>query len=375
VSPERDEPTDEQELELYEDVPPRSIFAATWFRVVLVVIVLGVVGAVTVPYVLDWMNPLPAPRSTAATKPPLAVEPPSATSSVADKRDSTVLPAPATSSLAPAPSRPEAKGEPKSSTRPAAESATSGKSTLPEKKTSTTEARSAMAVTESPAKPRAAKPAAAKQEVATKSDAGRGDATPSTAAKPAAARQVAAKSATPAAADGGQYWVQVGAFKDPEAAKRVASKLRDENFKVDESPRRSDGAPGADTRAPAAAPGSERYDVFVSGMSAEDLNRRLAGKGLTGAAAASGGGLVVQPSLPLRDAVALSKDLAVDGFKVQVRRAGADATVAAAAGPAAGDRALHRVRVGAFADKGAAQAAARELEAKGYRPFIARGDQ
>jgi hypothetical protein len=36
---------------------------------------------------------------------------------------------------------------------------------------------------------------------------------------------------------------------------------------------------------------------------------------------------------------------------------------------------LHRVRVGAFDDRGTAQAAARELEAKGYKPFIARGDQ
>jgi hypothetical protein len=33
------------------------------------------------------------------------------------------------------------------------------------------------------------------------------------------------------------------------------------------------------------------------------------------------------------------------------------------------------VRVGAFADRAAALAAAKELEAKGYKPFIARGDQ
>jgi SPOR domain len=117
--------------------------------------------------------------------------------------------------------------------------------------------------------------------------------------------------------------------------------------------------------------------VFVSGMSAEELNRRLAGKGLT-VEAVSGGGMIVKPSLPLRDAVALSKDLALDGFKVQVRRAGAGVAVAAApTTPTApiGDRSLHRVRVGAFADKAAALAAARELEAKGYKPYIARGGQ
>jgi len=75
VSPERDEPIEDQEHDLYEDVPPRSIFAATWFRVVLVVIVLGVAGAVAVPYVLDWMNPPLASRTAATTgSPPLVTE-------------------------------------------------------------------------------------------------------------------------------------------------------------------------------------------------------------------------------------------------------------------------------------------------------------
>jgi hypothetical protein len=114
------------------------------------------------------------------------------------------------------------------------------------------------------------------------------------------------------------------------------------------------------------ASGFDHYNVFVTGMSVEDLNKRLAGKGL--AAEASGDGVLVKPSLPLREAVALSKDLAVEGFKVQVRRAGGAA--AADGGPA-----LHRVRVGAFSDHSAALAAVRELEVKGYKPFIARGDQ
>jgi cell division septation protein DedD len=179
--------------------------------------------------------------------------------------------------------------------------------------------------------------------------------------------------------------VQVGAFKDEAAAKKVAAKLRDENFKVEESLKSTGGAAAAPAPAPKApaassAPaGADQYDVFVSGMSADDLNKRLAGKGLS--AEAASGGVVVKPSLPLRDAVALSKDLAVEGFKVQVRRAGGTAPVAAAApspAPAAstdGGSALHRVRVGAFSDRAAAVAAARELEAKGYKPYIARGDQ
>ena len=37
-------------------------------------------------------------------------------------------------------------------------------------------------------------------------------------------------------------------------------------------------------------------------------------------------GVVVKPSLPLRDAIALSKDLAAEGLKVQVRRSGGPAS-------------------------------------------------
>ena len=395
MSPERDDPTDEHEQELYEDVPPRSIFAATWFRVVLVVIVLGVVGAVAVPYVLDWMNPPPPPRSAATRSPmapststtpsvidrPLADKPASEKSTsdqsagdrpASDQNDSTLFPAPA----APAPTA-KAAPEPK----------TTAKATAPESKPAPTppaevKSKSAMAVTEGPAKPSPAKPAPAKPEATPKSETA-----PATVPKPSPQRQAVVKATTPApaAVGGGPYWVQVGAFKDPEAAKRIATKLREENFKVEESLKRVGGSARA-AAAPAAAPPaakappaspSDQYDVFVTGMSVEDLNRRLAGKGLS--AETSGSGVVVKPSLPLRDAVALSKDLAVEGFKVQVRRAGgstaAASTPPAPAAPTESGQALHRVRVGSFSDKAAALAAARELEAKGYKPYIARGDQ
>jgi cell division septation protein DedD len=235
-----------------------------------------------------------------------------------------------------------------------------------------------MAVTEAPAKPSTVKPAPAKPEATPKSEIA-----PATATKPSTQRQAAAKATTPApaAVGGGPYWVQVGAFKDPETAKRVATKLREENFKVEESLKRVGGsAPAAALpapKAPAVASASDQYDVFVTGMSVEDLNRRLAGKGLS--AETSGSGVVVKPSLPLRDAVALSKDLAVEGFRVQVRRAGGSTAAVsnptAPAAPTEGGQALHRVRVGSFSDKAAALAAARELEAKGYKPYIARGDQ
>ena len=86
----------------------------------------------------------------------------------------------------------------------------------------------------------------------------------------------------------------------------------------------------------------------------------------------------MKPSLPLRDAVALSKDLAVDGMKVQVRRAvggAASASVSAAAKAAPSSDGLYRVRVGPFDDHAAATSTLHELQQRGYTPFIARAGQ
>jgi hypothetical protein len=107
-----------------------------------------------------------------------------------------------------------------------------------------------------------------------------------------------------------------------------------------------------------------------------DINAKLGPKGLT--SEPSAGGVVVKPSLPLRDAVALSKDLAVDGLKVQVRRSSAGAApapVSAAASVAPGSDGLYRVRVGPFDDRATAISTMRELEQRGYTPFIARAGQ
>jgi hypothetical protein len=430
VSPERDEPTEDQEQELYEDVPPRSIFAATWFRVVLVVIVLGVIGAVAVPYVLDWMNPPPPPRSasskapasSAAPLPPSVFDKPAADKPVADrpfadrpaadkptekpvvdKKDplppARMEPKPGASSTTPSSSAaPSSSLTPKSATtatpKPAEESKPAPKPALEPKATA-----KATPTAPKPA-PAEAKPAESPAKVAaTTTDSAastakpapktvpKSEPKPAAATKPTATKPAAAKATPAAPAASGPFWVQVGAFKDAETARKLASKLRDANFKVEESvkaaaaPKSAPPAPAA-TATPSAPAGADQYDVFVSGMSVEELNKRLAGKGL--AAETSAGGVVIKPSLPLRDAVSLSKDLAVEGFKVQVKRApGSGSTTtppSAASAPAAptageGGPQLHRVRVGAFADRAAAQAAAKELEAKGYKPYIARGDQ
>jgi len=170
----------------------------------------------------------------------------------------------------------------------------------------------------------------------------------------------------------------VGAFKNPDTAKKVAARLREQKYNVEETS--ANGVKTVRAAAPSAPSPttgpSDRYDVYVSGATPGDINTKLSAKGLS--AEPSGTGVVVKPSMPLRDAVALSKDLAVDGLKVQVRRA--------AGGPAPGattpssaamvsDGTLYRVRVGPFDDKSAATSTLRELEQKGYTPFIARGGQ
>lgn len=410
---EHDDPSEEHEL--YEEVPPRSIFAATWFRVLLVVIVVGVIGAVAIPYVLDFMNPPPS-RPTTAAKPsspaaiPASPSSPAADKPAADKPETPLIPAPAPPSTASAvdtrPAPPTArpvepkpaapKAEPKTAATPSekGKTAMAVTETTPPKSATPTARPAATAKPDTTAKPDAAARGTATKDTLAKADTTGDTAKPAAATKPAATPKRAAAAATTTnsrpSSGSGPFWVQVGAFKDVETAKKVAAKLREDNFKVEESVKRTGGAPARPAAAPptpAPAPkpdlSSDHYDVFVSGQTPEELNKRLSAKGL--AAEASSGGMVVKPSLPLRDAVALSKDLAVEGFKVQVRRAGGSmgsAAAAAAATPAPsapvsseGGSELYRVRVGSFADRAAAQEAVRQLEAKGYKPYIARGDQ
>ena len=331
------DPKAEQERDDFEYDPPRSIFAATWFRALLVLIVVGVVGAVAVPYALDWMNP-PPPAATAAAvqSAPLPVAPPAAPGGDAEEA--------AGSPVGTVAAEPTAEPAPAPSAGPSGDAATTGPAPSPEPVKA--DAKSSPPATKAPTAP------AAKTT--------------------ARAPRVVAQASTPA---GGAWWVQVGAFKDAQTAQRVAEKLRAATFQVQESTV-TRTAPAARRSRPAATSGSaaEQYDVFVTGLPGPELTGKLTTKGL--ASESSGSGVVVRPSLPLRDAVALSKDLASEGLKVQVRRAGGDAGVSPSAAPASagGDETLHRVRVGSFADRAAATAAMRELESKGFKGFLARGD-
>lgn len=316
----------------FEDEGRRSIFSALWFRTILVVVVLGVVAAVAVPYILELANQ-PPPKPTIVVRPEPLAPPPAP---VAPPPASVTTPVPP-----PAAEKPPVVEKPPVAERPAPSSP--------------------MSASEKPA---------AKKADASKS---------AVAKEPAAPRSTKGTAAKVVAAPGGAYFVQVGAFKSQESAKRLATRLRELKYNVEESsmsgaqPGRSDAA---SPRAGAAPAGSDRYDVYVTGGAPADITAKLTAKGFT--AEPSSGGVVVKPSLPLRDAVALSKDLAVDGLKVQVRRAGASAPASApSAGGAAmsGGDSLYRIRVGPFDDRAAATSTLRELEQRGYTPFIARGGQ
>jgi cell division septation protein DedD len=332
------------------DEAPRSIFSAMWFRLLLAVLVLGVLAAIAVPYVVDT-HTLKTSAAKSATAPPAPTAP--ATSAP-------VPPTPAPAATAPAEPSAPVTARPKSE----APAAPVAKSTVTKSAATTKSAKTIAKASESPkAMAKAEKPAPKAAEATPKA---------ADAAKPSAAE--AAKPSPAKAAGGGKaYWVQVGAFKDAETAKRIAARLREQGLRVEESPITTSGAA---PRASASPPAADRYDVLVSGASAADVEARLGPKGLTGETTANG--VVVRPSLALREAVALSRDLADAGLSVQVRRIGSAAPTPTPAPPSpapTGGQTLYRVRVGGFSDRAAAGDAMKQLEGKGFKPFIARGNE
>lgn len=76
MSPERGRYEDDEEFG--EEEPPRSVFTARWFRALLVVIILAVVGVVALPYALEWLGPPSKPPVSAVKpSPPPPAQPPS----------------------------------------------------------------------------------------------------------------------------------------------------------------------------------------------------------------------------------------------------------------------------------------------------------
>lgn len=300
MSPERDDYEDEEEFE--EEEEPQSIFAATWFRALLIVIILAVVGVLALPYALDWFKAAPKPEVSVVkpapappSKPPTAAPP-----SPAPKPPAPAAPAQPAPPAAPAPTPKVAEPPPKPTPPPAAPAAPPTPAPAPK-------------VAEKPAEP---------------------------APKPAVTPPAPAPSK-------GDYWVQVGAFSNEKNAARLAAKLTAEKYSVQRATvKRGGGGEGGN-------------EIFAAGVFQRDLYDKVKGKGLR--ADAVKGGSVVRPPLPLRDAVALSKELADAGMDVKIRRVGAEKGT------------FYLVRVGGFADRKEAEAAKVELEGKGIPGFIAKG--
>ena len=353
MSPDRDlgrRDDDGSDMDEYGE-PPRSIFAALWFRTLLAVLILGILAAVAVPYVLDLAT-TPAVKTSAKSAPPSGTSPPSSASTA-----SPAAPPPAASSAAPAGSL---------AAPPTASPAPTVETPKPKPVPAAEMAKPKPVPAAETPKPKPAPAAVAKPpaKMAKAADA------PKQAPKAAATKPAPSKAAT-GGATGGPYWVQVGAFKEPETAKSLAARLREQGLHAEESTT-STAASRASAEPPGGRSSGDRYDVVVSGASASDVDAKLTPKGLTGETTRNG--IVVRPSLALREAVALSRDLADAGLSVQVRRVGGPAAVAAAPPPAAGVT-LHRVRVGGFPDRAAAVAVVKQLEEKGFKPFIARGNE
>jgi cell division septation protein DedD len=193
VSPERPEQDDFLEDEEQEEYGQRSIFATGWFRAVLVLLVLAVVGVIAVPLIGGWFEPTPPPKviskpsEPSSTLVPVPSPPPPATPPVSQMPSAAAPPAAAPPAPAPAVQPPPTPPPAVSSPAPAP-------------------AR--------PEMPPASAPKAAEKAKAPERTAA---VTPS-------------KSAAKPAASSGNYWVQVGAFKASGNAEGLARKLRAEGF-------------------------------------------------------------------------------------------------------------------------------------------------
>jgi cell division septation protein DedD len=316
TNPDQDEFLEDDEQ---DEIARRSIFSAGWFRALLVLTVLAIVVVVSLPYLLNWLEPTPAPpvktqaNSSAPAPSAKAEEPKPAPAAGAPAAPS---PAERPIGTAPIPMAP-APAAPTPATRPAPAT------------------RSAPAT----------RPAPAAQAEAPKS-------------APAPKRSGAAAGGSP-----GGYWVQVGAFLEGRNAEALAKQLRGESFPVQVAAVTRGGAP-----VPTPAKTSDgQNQLFITGSTPDAINAALKGKGT---AQAVKGGVQVDPPFDLETAVSLSSSLKKEGFKVVIRSAKGVTAPKTAAG---GGPTYHLVRVGGYADRTKAQQARAELEAKGHPGFLTQG--
>ena len=334
-------PTDQDPEEFIEEdeqdeIARRSIFSAGWFRALLVLTVLAIVVVVSLPYLLNWLEPTPAPP----TKPQAKVSEPAA-------------PQPTAPAPAPAPSdaKPPAPAVVPAPTAPASPPAKAEAPSTAQAPTATGPADRPVGTAPLPAVPAPTAPPA-KTAPAAKPEA------PRTAS--AGKRAAPAESGSP-----GGYWVQVGAFVEERNAEALSRQLKGENFPVTVS-RVARGGGGGPAAAPAKPAEGGQNQLFITGSTPDAVNAALKGKGT---AQPVKGGVVVNPPYDLETAMSLSSSLKKEGFKVVIRRAKA----APAAAPSGGGTALHVVRVGSYPDRAKAQQVRGELEAKGHPGFLMQG--
>lgn len=186
-----------------QEYAPQSIFAAGWFRAVLVLTVLAIVVVVSLPYLLNWFEPTPP----SVPPPPVA--------------GVTTPAAPPVQATAPAPGTPAATPKAEADKPP----------TLPAE---------AKAPATAKAPPAADKPAPAPRP-APRARGGepepRQEAKASMPARPTAKAEAVAKR---------EYRVQLGLFKDAKNAEALAKAVRDDGFtvEVDRVTRAPDGQAG-----------------------------------------------------------------------------------------------------------------------------------
>lgn len=312
MDPERDDYDEDDER---EEFASRSIFAAGWFRAVLVLTVLAIVVVVSLPYLLNWFEPAPPPTRTATP----AVEPPRPPASV----ERPAAPAPAIAPATPAtPAQPAVP--PTSAPRPAPA-------------TPPAPAPAPKAAAEKPATSTASKAAADKPT---------GPGTPKSTDRAGSPAAVAR-----APAGGGGYWVQLGVFKDAKNAESLAKTVRDQGFPAEVARVSRAGTGGAGT--------APLHEIFVTEAGVEKVNAALKGKG---SAQPAPGGVVVKPSFALQEAMTVSKQLSGSGLKVVVRPAGSAAQAT-----------YHVVRAGGYADRARAIAALEQIKRKGHEGFVTQG--
>jgi len=338
-----------------DEIARRSIFSAGWFRALLVLTVLAIVVVVSLPYLLNWLEPTPGPPARPQAKvseqaPPPPSTPPSA-SAPSEVKPSTppAAPAPTAKSAAPpaapAPATPAPAEPPKTAQAPTP-------ATPPERPLGTAPP---------PAAPAPSSPAA-KPEPATKPDTAKAE-TPKTTAKRSAPAE--------GGSAGGGYWVQVGAFVEEKNAEALSKQLKGQNFPVTIS-RISRGGSASTPAASAAKPAASgaQNQLFITGSTADAVNAALKGKGT---AQAAKGGFVVNPPYDLETAMSLSSALKKEGFKVVIRRAKAAPAAVPPSNGGGGGTTYHVVRVGGYPDRAKALQVRSELEAKGHPGFLAQG--